>query len=153
MVDSRQAPGQVIRLLICRRNGDAKAQVLGRSSHGRHDSQRLIDRPLSSRDDGRVKVARALVDVVSAEHVCNEDAMKFGGFEQLGQLDPVVHVVEAPGLVVGVAPEARRLVAAAFFSINERLLEYGVQLTHFDKGVEDEALAGGHFDCQLSDQL
>lgn len=115
MVDSRQAPGQVVRLLISRRNRHAKAQVLGGSSHGRHDSQGLIDRPLSSRDYGRVEVSRTFVDVVSAQHVCNENAMKLGGFEQLGQLDPVVHVVEAPGLVVGVAPEAGRLVAAACF--------------------------------------
>lgn len=118
MVDSRQSPGQMVRLLICRRNRDSKAQILCSSSHGRYDSQWFIDRPLGSRDDSRIEVARSLVDIVSAEHVCNENAMEFGGFEQLGQLDPVVHVVEAPGLVIGVVPEAGRLVAAAFYSLS-----------------------------------
>jgi hypothetical protein len=44
--------------------------------------------------------------------------VELGGFEQLGQLDPVVHVVEAPGLVVGVVPEAGRLVAATYFILS-----------------------------------
>lgn len=52
--------------------------------------------------------------------------MELGPLEQLGQLNPVVEVIEAPGLILGVLPQARGLMATA----------------HFDKGIEDKRLSG-----------
>lgn len=39
--------------------------------------------------------------------------MELSGFEQLGELDPMVDVVEAVGFVFGVSPESWGLMAAA----------------------------------------
>lgn len=39
--------------------------------------------------------------------------MEVGGFQELGELDPVVDRTEVVGLVGGVAPEARGLMAGA----------------------------------------
>jgi hypothetical protein len=103
----------MIRLLIRRCNRNPKPNILGGSRHRRNDRERLIDGPLRTRRDGWSKVPGALVHVVAAEDVRDEDAVEFGALEELRELDPVVDVVESVGFVFGVCPEARRLVAAA----------------------------------------
>ena len=128
MVNRRQTSGQVIRRLVGRRGRDAKANVLRHSRHGRDDSQRLVDRPLGARHNGRVQVPGALVDIVAPEHIGNEDPVELGGLEQLGQLGPVVDIIKAPGLVVGMLPQPGRLVATA----------------HLNKRIEDKRLGRRH---------
>lgn len=66
VVDCTQSSGKVIRLLISRGNGDAKPNAPSGCCHGRHCGQGLIDGPLRSRNHGRVRVTRALIDVVCA---------------------------------------------------------------------------------------
>lgn len=65
MVDGRQPASQMVRRLICCCDRHAKAEILRGRSHGRDDSKRLIDGPLSTRDDGRAQVARAFVDIIA----------------------------------------------------------------------------------------
>lgn len=65
MVDGGQPARQMVRRLICCCDRHAKAEILRGRSHGRDDGERLIDGPLSTRDDGRVQVARAFVDIIA----------------------------------------------------------------------------------------
>ena len=55
-----------------------------------------------------------VVNVVPSQDVCDEDAVKFGGFELLGEGDPVFDGVEIGGVIVGVFPKAGGLVAGAW---------------------------------------
>lgn len=114
MINSRQPPGQMIRLLIRRRHRHPESNILRRSRHSRDDSQRLVHRPLRPRDDSRVEVPGPLVYVVSAQDVGDEDPVEFRRLEKLRELNPVVDVVEPVGLVFGMCPETGRLVAAAY---------------------------------------
>jgi len=116
MVHRRQPPSKMIRLLIRRRHRDAKPNILRRGGHRRNNRQGLIHRPLGAGNGRRVK--RALVDVVAAEDVSNKYAVELGLLKQFGELNPVIDISEAPGLVVGVTPEAGRLVAAAWGSVS-----------------------------------
>lgn len=38
------------------------------------------------------------------QHISDEDAVELGRLERFGQLNPVLYVVESPGLVVGMLP-------------------------------------------------
>ena len=53
------------------------------------------------------------------ENISDEHAMEVASFQQLRQLDPVLHIVEVPGPIAGVAPQSRRLMAAA--RLNKRV--------------------------------
>lgn len=102
---------EVIGSLVAGADGDAKTERFRHGRHGGDDGQRLVDGPLRAGDDGGLE--RVAVDVVAAEDVGDEDAVKFGGFEKLGQLDPVMDGGEVVGLVGRVTPEAGGLVAGA----------------------------------------
>jgi hypothetical protein len=102
----------MIRRLIRRRHRDPEPNTRRRRRHGAHHTQRLVDGPLCARDHRCVETA--VVDVVAAEHVGDEDAMDFGGFEEACKTHPVHDGVEFVRVVGGVAPEAGRLVAAAW---------------------------------------
>jgi hypothetical protein len=54
-----------------------------------------------------------VVHIVATKDVCYEYSMKFGLFELLGQIDPVLDGIEVRGSIVGVLPEAGGLVAGA----------------------------------------
>jgi hypothetical protein len=112
MIHRTQPPRQMIRRLIRRRHRDSEPNTRRRGRHGAHHTQRLVDGPLRARDHRCVETA--IVDVVAAEHVGDEDAMDLGGLEETCKTHPVRDRVEFVRAVGGVAPEARRLVAAAW---------------------------------------
>lgn len=66
MIDCRQSPGEMVRLLICRRDCNAEADALCSRCHSRHNGQGLIDRPLCAGDHRRIEVLRTFIYVVSA---------------------------------------------------------------------------------------
>lgn len=81
----------------------------------------------------------------ATKHICDEDSVELGRLQQLRQLRPMLDVVEAVRFVLGVAPQAWRLVAAAFWE-SASLQEVGdrreeERLTHLNEGVEDEGFA------------
>lgn len=47
-----------------------------------------------------------VVDVVTAQDVCDEDTVEFGAFELLGEAYPVFNGIEVRGSVGRVLPEA-----------------------------------------------
>jgi hypothetical protein len=61
-------------------------------------------------DGGLIRPAE---HVVGAEDISDEDPVEASSFEQRRQVRPVGQVLIAPGLVVGMAPEAGRLVRDA----------------------------------------
>lgn len=64
VVERGKASGEMIRLLIRRRHGHAKADALGYGGHGRDDGQGLGDWPLGARCGSRIQ--RLLIHVVAA---------------------------------------------------------------------------------------
>lgn len=51
-------------------------------------------RTLCPRHDGGLE--GRLVDIVAAQHVCDEDAVELGLLQHGSKIDPVVDLVEAP---------------------------------------------------------
>ena len=118
-------------MLVCCRDGDAEANALSGRRHGWNNSQRLRHRPLRTGNDGGVE--GLLVDIIATfcvktlilwqsieqcvpralltENIRDEDAVELRLLQGLGQLDPVLYLVEAPRLVLWVPPQAGCLVA------------------------------------------
>lgn len=89
MIHRTHPPRKMIRLLITRRNRNPKPQTRRHGRHSRHDTQRLIDRPLRSTPNRRREVLGPTVDVVAAEHVGDEHSLEVAPFEELGEGGPV----------------------------------------------------------------
>lgn len=122
MIDSAQASGEMIWLLVRGCHSHTKADILGCCCHSWYCGQRLVDWkfrelevtfsdikiyptwPLSTRDDCRIRVLRSLVDIICAQDIGNENAMKFALFKQLSELDPMLNLIELSRLVVGMSP-------------------------------------------------
>lgn len=66
VVDSRQSPGQMVRLLVRRSNSHTEPNILRCGGHSRDNSERLIHRPLRARDNRRIEITRSLVHIISA---------------------------------------------------------------------------------------
>ncbi|MNT75896.1 hypothetical protein D3C72_2148410 [compost metagenome] len=87
-------------------SGEADTEMLGRKSDGRHELQRVIDRNLRRLVNGMV--VRALVDVVIADDVGDEDAVEDAALQRAGKILPVVEVLVFRGLVARMRPKAGR---------------------------------------------
>ena len=111
MVRRRDTPGECVGMLEGRGRSDADAEMLGRKRNGSRQLQRVIHRDLGCLLD-RVIVG-ALVDIVVANDVGDEDAVEDAAFERAGHILPVVEILVLPGLVLRMRPQARRLVADA----------------------------------------
>jgi hypothetical protein len=79
-------------LLISGRDRHAEPDALRRCSHCTHNRQRLVDGPLGARYLCRIKVS--IVDIVTSEHISDENSVNIGSFEQLRKLYPMFDVVE-----------------------------------------------------------
>ncbi len=108
VIEGRHAPGERVRVLIGEAEGDAEAQVLGDPGHGRHDQQRIVHRYLHAAAQGCV--VAALVHVVHAQHIRDEQRVETSAFQQPGQPGPVAQAIEIAAGVAWVAPQPRRLV-------------------------------------------
>jgi hypothetical protein len=111
VIQGRQASGERIRMFKRQRGGQAKAQMLGHQGHGRNQLQRIVDRHLRSLTDRRVTVA--VVDVINAQHIGNEQAVELAALKDFRQVGPVFEVLVLPGTITWMRPQARRLMADA----------------------------------------
>lgn len=93
------------------RGRDAEAEVLGHHRHGGHELQRVVDRDLRALPDGLIRIA--LVDVVDAQYVGDEDAIEDATLQSLREPRPVFEVLVLPGAVARMGPQPRRLVPDA----------------------------------------
>lgn len=114
MVDRGKPPSQVIRLLVCGRDGDAKADAVCCCSHGTNYSQGLVDWPLRTRYLCRVE--GSIVHIIAAEDVCYEDTMDFGILEHFRKLNPMVDIVEFVRAIIRMSPKSWRLMTTAYTS-------------------------------------
>jgi hypothetical protein len=112
VIERGHAPGEGVRVLVGQRKGHAEAQVLGHAGHRRHQQQRVVHRHLHAAAQGRL--GAALVDVVDAQHVGDEQCVEQAAFEQAGQVGPVVQAVERHAGVARMAPQAGDWWLAAF---------------------------------------
>jgi len=91
--------------------GDAEPQVLGHQRHRRHQQQRITYRDLGGlADRGFVTGPK---DVVGAQHIGDEQAVKPSALQQLCELGPVGQVLVAPGLILRVPRQPGGLVGDA----------------------------------------
>lgn len=92
MVDSGKPARQMVWLLVRRRYRHTKPDAFCCGSHRADHSQRFVDRPLRARDLRGVKVA--IIHIIAAKHVCDEDAVNLCAFEHLRKIYPVFNIVE-----------------------------------------------------------
>ena len=104
VVEGRGPAGPGERRLVGRGEGDAEAEVLGHRGHGGYDDRRVVVRDLQPLPDRGV--GRSPEGVVGADHVGEEHRVEAAGLEQLGQLGPVLDVVEPLAVVVRQPPQA-----------------------------------------------
>ncbi len=94
----------MVRLFVGCRNGYAEPNALGYCCHGAYDSQRLVDRPLRTRDFRSIEIT--IVDIIASKYVSHEDTMDLGFFKQLRKLYPVLDVVELMRVIIRMSPQA-----------------------------------------------
>ncbi|CAJ2926284.1 Uncharacterised protein [Burkholderia pseudomallei] len=111
MIERRHAPRERIGMLIRQRARDAEAEMPRRGRHRGHEQDRIVDGHLRALPDRRF--AAALVDVVDAEHVGDEQAVELAALEQSREPGPVAQLAIAPRLVARMRPEPGRLMADA----------------------------------------
>jgi len=114
MVDCGKPPSQVIRLLVRRRDCDAKADAFCCCSHCTDYSQWLVDWPLRTRYLCRVK--RSVVHIIATEDICYEDTMEFGIFKHFRKFYPMVDIIEFVRAIIRVSPKPWRLMTTAYTS-------------------------------------
>ncbi|MNI47812.1 hypothetical protein D3C73_1023480 [compost metagenome] len=107
MVEGRQPSGERVRMLERQRGGQAKTQVLGDQRHRRDQLQRIVDRHLRSLADRRVTIA--VVDVIDAQHVGDEQAVELATLKNLRQVRPVLQVLVLPRAIPWMGPQTRGL--------------------------------------------
>ena len=85
--------------------------MLGHVRHRGDEQNRIVDRNLSRLADRGF--GAALIDVVGAEHIGDEQAVEPAPLEQFRQVGPVVELTIAPCVVARMRPQARRLMPDA----------------------------------------
>ncbi len=104
MVEGREPPGERVGRLVGEVGGDAETQVLGDPGHGRDQHQRVVHRQLDGFAGGHLDAA--LVDVVDAEDIGDEQAVEQAALQQQRQLGPAAQFAVVAGAVAWVGPEA-----------------------------------------------
>ncbi|MNF81617.1 hypothetical protein D3C84_638970 [compost metagenome] len=102
VIEGRQASGERIRVLKRQRRSQAETQMFGDQRHRRNQLQRIVDRHLRRLTDRRITVA--VVDVVDAEHVGDEQSVELAALEDFRQVGPVFKVFVLPRTVPWVRP-------------------------------------------------
>ena len=111
VVERRHAPGEQRGRLGAEVDGDAEAEPLRHQGHGGNEHGGIVHRHLHAAAQRRR--GRTAVHVVGAEHVGDEHGVEAAAFEQAGEVGPVLERRVVPRPVVGVPPQARRLVHRA----------------------------------------
>lgn len=134
----------MIRLLIASGDRTSKTQTLRRSRHGRHNRQRFIDRPLSTRLDSMIQ--RLPIDIIATQNVSDEHAMEFTLFQKPSKLDPMFDRVEISRSIVWMLPETGALVPGAYILLASACLNDNTvsvaDHTHFNESIENQPFLG-----------
>ncbi len=111
VIERREPPRKDSGRLVGEIGGDTEAEVLGDQGHRGDEHHGVVNRHLNA--VAQCGIGRVAVDVVGAEHVSEEHRVEAAALQQLRQLGPVGqrHVVR--GAIVGMAPQAGRLVRDA----------------------------------------
>jgi hypothetical protein len=111
VVQRAHAAGERVGEFVGQRAGHAEPEVFGDHGHRRDHHQRVVDRDLD-----RVfqrGAAGAFVNVVDAQHVGQEQCVEFAALQCARQIGPVFQRVITVGAIVGMGPQAGRLVPDA----------------------------------------
>ncbi len=122
MIEGTHASGEGKRRLVGGGKGRTKAQVARDRRHGRNHQQRIIAGNLHGfAQRGFRAVAKT---IIGSDHIGEEHAVKGAVLQQLSQFGPVIQVVEAMPIVLGMHPQAMDDVAHAihFKQVDVQLL-------------------------------
>ncbi len=106
MVERREASGEEVGLLVGEVRRDAEPQVPGYGRHGGYDQHGVIDRQLDGVANRRIRAA--LIDIVDADHVGEEDTVELAALQRPRKLDPMIEIGIAGGSVARMGPHAMR---------------------------------------------
>ena len=107
VVDGRKAPRERVGQVVGRAGRDAEDEVRGRGGHGGDGVEGVVDGELGARGDGGRYVGGALVDVVAAQDVGDEEGVEVRFVERAGEGGPEGDFFVLGRFVSGVLPEAR----------------------------------------------
>jgi hypothetical protein len=102
MIQAAEAAGQQVRRLVGRRDSDPEREVFGHGGHAANQHGGIVDGKLRGVAQGGIAISTE--DVVVAEIIGEEDAIKAGLFEHLGDAGPVLEIGIAVALVRLVPP-------------------------------------------------
>src|SRR5438552_3015019 len=95
-------------MLIGKRAGYPKSQVLGNRCHSLHQQEWVIDRNLDPAVNRRI--CAALIYVVWAENIGKKQTVEFAALQQASQVSPMIKVDISIRAISWVTPQSRRLV-------------------------------------------
>ena len=102
MVERREAARERVGVLEGKRGGQPEAEMLGDERHRRHELQGIVDGDL--RRVAKRSVEVAMVDVVDAKHVRDEEAVELAALQNLSELDPIFEILVLPRTVARMRP-------------------------------------------------
>ena len=111
MVEGREAARERVGVLEGKRGRQPEAEMLGDERHRRHELQGIVDGDLRRVAKRRVEIA--MVDVVDAENVGDEQAVELAALQNLSELDPIFEILVLPRTVARMRPQAGRLMPDA----------------------------------------
>src|SRR5438132_14219055 len=85
--------------------------MLGHLRHRRYYQERVVERDLGGMTN--CMFSRAVIDVINAEYVGDEKAIKFSFFQDLGELAPVFQICIGRVTISRMSPQSRRLMTDA----------------------------------------
>jgi hypothetical protein len=94
MVEGREAARERVGVLEGKRGGQPEPKVLCDQSHRGHELQWIVDGDL--RRVAKRGVEGAMVDVIDAKHVRDEEAIKLAALQNFGELDPIFEILVLP---------------------------------------------------------
>ena len=89
-------------MLEGKRSGQPEAEILRDQGHRRHKLQRIVDGDL--RRVTKRSVEGAMVHVVDAKHVRDEEAVELAALKNLSELDPIFEILVLPRTVARMRP-------------------------------------------------
>ena len=103
VIERREAPRQQVGLLEGEIGGDAEAHMFRRMGHAGDQQKRVIHGKHGGALDGGARAA--LIDVIDAIGVGEENGIEQAALSDLCDLDPVIEAGVAQGLAAGRAPQ------------------------------------------------
>src|ERR1700722_16921375 len=111
MIEGREAARERVGVLEGKRGRQSEAEMLCDQSHRRHELQGIVDGDLRRVAKRGVEVA--MVDVIDAKNVRDEEAVELPALQDLSELDPIFEILVLPRTVARMRPQAGRLMPDA----------------------------------------